>query len=312
VVSTIEANAAPPPPNAERLKSRVVELMRQASTEITVGDDALVPSLAELLPAGSCVHVAHTPKASLDQVVQLSLAVQRSGLSACPHIVARRIVSLSALRTALRELNRGGVEQILLVAGDRETPLGAFASTLEILDSGVTVDGGISAIGVAGHPEGHRAIEPEALWQALAHKQAFGDRTGTAIHIVSQFSFNPAAIFSWERELAEHGIRLPVRVGIAGPTPLLKLLQFAVRCGVGTSLRSAAHTLGSLSSVSHLATTPDQHLIALARAQDAGTSLQLKAPHFFAFGGTLKTAQWRHRLVHGNFEIDADNRSLVL
>jgi methylenetetrahydrofolate reductase (NADPH) len=311
-VSAIEANAVPAPPSAERLKSRIVELVRQASTEITVGDDALMPSLAELLPAGSCVHVAHTPKASLDQVVQLSLAVQHSGLSACPHIVARRIVSQSALRSALRELKRGGVEQILLVAGDREKPVGAFTNTLEILDSGVTVETGISAIGVAGHPDGHRAIGADALWQALAHKQAFGERTGTAIHSVSQFSFNRDAIFTWERELGAHGIRLPVRVGIAGPTPLLKLLQFAVRCGVGTSLRTAAHTLSSLSSASHLATTPDQHLIALARAHDAGRSHQLAAPHFFAFGGTLKTAQWRHQLVAGDFEVDAERNALLL
>jgi methylenetetrahydrofolate reductase (NADPH) len=310
LVSATEANAVPAPPSAERLKSRIVELMRDASTEITVGDDALVPALATQLPAGSCVHVAHTPKASLDQVVHLSLAVQRAGLGACPHIVARRIVSLSALRSALRELKRGGVEQILLVAGDLEKPLGPFANTLQILDSGVTVDAGIVTIGVAGHPEGHRAIGGEALWQALTHKQAFGERTGTAIHIVSQFSFNPQAIFAWERELNDHAIRLPVRVGIAGPTPVLKLLQFAVRCGVGTSLRSAAHTLSALGSVSHLGTTPDQHLIALARAQHAGRSPQLVAPHFFAFGGTLKTAEWQHRLLHGDFQIDADNERL--
>jgi methylenetetrahydrofolate reductase (NADPH) len=310
LVNAVEVNTVSAPPSAERLKSRILELMRQASTEITVDDDALVPALAARLPAGSCVHVAHTPKASLDQVVHLSVAVQRAGLAACPHIVARRIVSLSALRSALRELKRGGVAQILLVAGDLEKPVGAFASTLQILDSGVTLDNDITVIGVAGHPEGHRAISSDALWQALAHKQAFGERNGTAIHIVTQFSFNPDAIFAWERQLCAHGIRLPVRVGIAGPTPLLKLLQFAVRCGVGTSLRTAAHALSSLGSVSQLATTPDQHLIALARAHDAGRSHQLVAPHFFAFGGSMKTTEWRHQLLQGDFQIAADNGSL--
>jgi methylenetetrahydrofolate reductase (NADPH) len=312
IVNAIEADAVPAPLSAERVKSRIVELMRQASTEITMGDDALVPALAAQLPAGSCVHVAHTPKASLDQVIRLSLTVQRAGLSACPHIVARRIISLSALRASLRELKDGGVDQVLLVAGDLEKPLGGFASTLQILDSGVTVDAGITVIGVAGHPEGHRAVGSEALWQALAHKQAFAERHGAAIHIVTQFSLNPNAIFAWARELSAHGIRLPVRVGIAGPTPLLKLLQFAVRCGVGSSLRSAAHTLSSVSSVSHLASTPDQHLIALARARASGMSQQLVAPHFFSFGGTMKTAEWRRRLLQGEFQIDADERSLRL
>jgi methylenetetrahydrofolate reductase (NADPH) len=311
-VSTIETNVVPAAHSAESLKSRIVALMRQASTEITVGDEALLPTLAPYLPAGGCVHVAHTPKASLDQVVQLSLRVQQCGLSACPHIVARRIASRSALRSALRELKRGGVEQILLVAGDQDNPVGVFASTLEILDSGVTVDAGINIIGVAGHPEGHRAIGSEALWQALAYKQAFAERTGTAMHIVSQFSFNPRAIYDWERELAVHGIRLPVRVGIAGPTPLIKLLQFAVRCGVGTSLRTAAKMLSTVGAVSQLATSPDEHLIALARALEAGTAHRLVAPHFFAFGGTLKTAQWRRRLIEGEFDIDGERESLRL
>jgi methylenetetrahydrofolate reductase (NADPH) len=302
-VSSHTSEAARSDRSALSLKARIVALMRQASTEIAVGDEPLLPALARQVPAGSCVHVAHTPKATLDQVVQLSLQVQQCGLRASPHIVARRITGEQALRAALGELKRGGVEQILLVAGDRQQPLGEFSSTLQILDSGATVDAGIGSIGVAGHPEGHQAIDAAALWQALAHKQAFGERTGTAVHIVSQFSFNPGAIHAWERELTSHGIRLPVRVGIAGPTPLVKLLQFALRCGVGTSLRTAAHTLGSIGHVAHLASTPEQHLLALAQALESGGSRQLVAPHLFAFGGALKTAQWMRSLAGGQFDV---------
>jgi methylenetetrahydrofolate reductase (NADPH) len=305
-VNSHPSEAAPAARSAASVKARIVALMRQASTEIAVGDEPLLPALVRMLPAGSCVHVAHTPKATLDQVVQLSLQVQQRGLRASPHIVARRIASEQALRAALGTLKRGGVEQILLVAGDRQQPLGEFSSTLQILDSGATVDAGIGVVGVAGHPEGHQAIDPVGLWQALAHKQAFGERTGTAVHIVSQFSFNPGAIHAWQRELTSHGIRLPVRVGIAGPTPLVKLLQFALRCGVGTSLRTAAHTLGSVSHVAHLATTPDQHLLALAQALEDGGSTQLVAPHFFAFGGVQKTAQWMRALAAGQFDVGAD------
>jgi methylenetetrahydrofolate reductase (NADPH) len=310
-VSIQESEAGPAARSTVNLKERIVALMRQASTEIAFGDEPLLPALARQLPPGSCVHIAHTPKATLDQVVHLSLQVQRCGLRASPHIVARRIASERALRSALGELKRGGVEQILLVAGDLHKPLGEFSSTLEILDSGATVDAGIESIGVAGHPDGHQAIDAETLWHALAHKQAFGERTGTAIHIVSQFSFNPGAVHTWERELASHGIRLPVRVGIAGPTPLVKLLEFALRCGVGTSLRSAAHTLSSVGHVAHLATTPEQHLFELARALDAGNSQQLVAPHFFAFGGALKTAQWMRALADGQFDISADSSKLL-
>jgi methylenetetrahydrofolate reductase (NADPH) len=311
-VSTDQTDAAPATRSAESIKRRIVRLLRQASTEITLGDEPLLPELLRLLPPGSSMHVAHTPRASLAQVVQLSLRVQQCGLRACPHIVARRIASESALRTALGELKRGGVEQILLVAGDRQRPLGGFSSTLEILESGATLDAGISSIGVAGHPEGHPAIDAQALWQALAHKQAFAERTGTAIHIVSQFSFNPDAIYDWARELAAHGIRLPVRVGITGPTPLIKLLRFALRCGVATSLRTATRTLSAVGQVSQLASTPEQQLLALAQALNGGRSHQLVAPHFFSFGGPVETVQWMHRLADGDFDIDAERNQLRL
>jgi methylenetetrahydrofolate reductase (NADPH) len=290
----------------DNLRTQVIQLMRAASTEITVSDEALLPALKANLPAGSSVHVAHTPKNSLDQVVDVALAVQQTGLCACPHIVARRIQNETALRAALVRLAQSGVDQVLLVAGDRQPPLGSYTSTLEILDSGALIDAGIRRIGVAGHPDGHPAIDSLTLWQALADKQRYGERTGIAVQIVSQFSFNPDAVYDWQRDLASHGITLPVRVGIAGPTPLIKLLQFAVRCGVGTSVRSAAQLLASAKSVSNLATSPEQHLLGLARAHAAGEHAQLVAPHFFAFGGTLKTVQWMHRLAEGGFEVDGE------
>jgi 5,10-methylenetetrahydrofolate reductase len=39
-----------------------------------------------------------------------------------------------SVNDALRALRNSGVEQVLLVAGDLERPLGPFASTLEMLD----------------------------------------------------------------------------------------------------------------------------------------------------------------------------------
>ena len=79
---------------------------------------------------------------------------------------------------------------------------------------------------------------------------------------------------------------------------------------VDTSLRTAAHTLSNVGHVAHLATTHEQHLIVLARALDAGSSQQLVAPHFFAFGGALKTAQWMRALADGQFDVGADHLKL--
>jgi methylenetetrahydrofolate reductase (NADPH) len=286
----------------EGLKERIMRFVRGASTEITPSDQQRLPDLVALLPPGTAVYVAHTPNATLDQVVQTALAVQQAGFTATPHIVARRINYPHTLRIALARLRAGGVEQILLVAGDAQRASGEFNSTLDILASGILDHSGISRIAVAGHPEGHRTVGGSLLWEALKAKQAFAERAGIKINIVTQFGFNADAIAEWERELVRKEIRFPVNVGIAGPTPLSKLIQFAMLCGIGASLRTVMRNLSAVGSFSELATTPDQHVM---RLMQLPATTRVVAPHFFSFGGALSTARWIKQVAAGAFEIDA-------
>jgi hypothetical protein len=53
---------------------------------------------------------------------------------------------------------------------------------------------------------------------------------------------------------------------------------------------------------SDLATSPDQHVLALLTSP---RSAQITAPHFFAFGGALETARWMRKIAAGAFDIDA-------
>ena len=294
------------PPSGEELKRRIVQFARGASTEISTHDEQILPELARELHPGTTVYVAHTPKASLEQVVRVALKVQELGLRASPHIVARRLTSRDSLRAALRAMRTGGIEQVLLVAGDVPEPLGGFSSTLEVLDSGCLEEAGMLRAGVCGHPEGNRAISAQALWDALDRKQAHARRSALQIHIVTQFSFDPEAICAWDRTLGERGIDLPVHVGIAGPTPLPKLIKFAMQCGVGASLRTVMKNMGSMSKMSRLATSPDEMLVGLVRGHAANSASRLRQPHFFAFGGTLATAQWLRKVLEGQFELPAD------
>jgi methylenetetrahydrofolate reductase (NADPH) len=293
------------PLTGDELKRRIVQFTSGASTEISTHDEEQLATLAAEWPAGTTVYVAHTPKATLEQVVRVAVKVQVLGFPACPHIVARRLQSRDALARALDQLRANGVEQVLLVAGDLSDPAGAFTSTLEVLDTGCLEQAGIARAGVAGHPEGNRAISPEMLWQALARKQAWAASSGVKVHIVTQFSFAPQAICDFDRALAEHGIRLPVHVGIAGPTPLPKLVKFAMQCGVGASLRAVMKNMATMSKMSRLATSPDEMLVGLMRSCPEGAT-QLVKPHFFAFGGTVATAQWLRRVAEGRFELPED------
>ncbi|MDE2051914.1 MAG: hypothetical protein KGJ72_12945, partial [Gammaproteobacteria bacterium] len=194
---------------------------------------------------------------------------------------------------------------------DLERPAGPFGSTLELLDSGALSEAGFTRVGVAGHPEGHRAVAPGALLAALRHKQEFASRTGIAAHIVTQFGFDLEAVRAWARRLADEGIRLPVHVGIAGPTPMARLLKFAMQCGVAQSLHAVAGNLGNFSQLASRAAGPDELLLALARRHIAAETSFLVKPHFFSFGGALSTAAWLRALVRGDFELHPDGKRII-
>jgi methylenetetrahydrofolate reductase (NADPH) len=258
------------------------------------------------------MYVAHTPKASVDDVVRVAVKAQSLGFRASPHIVARRLSSERALQDALRQLSDAGVEQVLLVAGDLERPVGKFTSTLQLMDTGLLETSAIKRIGVAGHPEGHKSIGPAAMLAALRYKQAFGVRTGIQVHIVTQFGFNPEAICAWDRQMTEQGITLPVHVGIAGPTPPHKLIKFALQCGVSASLHSFAKNMGAMANLARLATTSDEMLLGLIRGRAEYSGSRLVQPHFYAFGGTMATATWLRAVADGSFTVLPDGRKFVV
>ncbi len=67
-------------PSGADLKSRVVEFARAASTEISTMDEGIIGDLVGVLPKGTTIYVAHTPKASLDDVVRVATKVSTARL----------------------------------------------------------------------------------------------------------------------------------------------------------------------------------------------------------------------------------------
>jgi methylenetetrahydrofolate reductase (NADH) len=288
-------------PAEDDLKGRIVSFMRDASTEITPSEENRLPELVSVLPVGATVYVAHTPNAGFAQVIRAALAVQRAGFLATPHVAVRRVPDAGTLRAALAELRTGGVDRILLIAGDAPRPTGVFSSTLDVIESGILEECGITRIGVAGHPEGHNAVAAGMLWEALEAKQAFAARARLTMHIVTQFGLDAGSFRRWASELARRRVYLPVRIGIAGPAPIARLVHFAIQCGIGASARALIRNLGAAVHSADLAVSPEQHLLALLRSP---VPSPLRAPHFFAFGGALETARWMQKVAAGEFDID--------
>ena len=293
--------------NDTALKRGISRFMRGASVEITPHDEKSLEELKDLLPPHSVLYVAHVPKASIMDVVKTAGRVQEAGFEACAHIAARRVAGEAELRMALLGLRERGCSRILLIAGDNGAPAGPYAGTVEILKSGVIQECGIRHVRVAGHPQGNKDIELLRLWQALRDKQAFAEQTGVDVQIVTQFGFDGQAIVDWLRELRDRGISLPVHVGLAGPTPLHKLVRYAMLCGIGTSLKAAMSHKGILGGLTDGVKAVDEVLSEFVRGCSAADRAALAGAHLFSFGGCVATARWLNAVAAGNFEIKRDN-----
>ncbi len=178
------------------------------------------------------------------------------------------------------------------------------------MDSGELDGAGLTALGVAGHPEGNPNIPPATAWDALARKQAWGAKTGVAVHVATQFGFDTAALASFDRELAARGIALPVHVGVAGPASLKSLAKFAAMCGIGASLGALLTNPGALGALKSLVKTVDEVFPAIVRLREGPLATRLVQPHFFAFGGVMKTVEWLEAVRAGRFELDGDTIAL--
>jgi methylenetetrahydrofolate reductase (NADPH) len=300
-------NARVAPLGVQDMKSRLVEFARAASFEISTMDEKTIPELVGVLPKGTAIYVAHTPKASLDDVVRVAIQVQRAGFRASPHIVARRLESERALRTALGQLAEAGVEQVLLVAGDPPNPP-AYKSTLEVIATGAIEQAGIKVASVAGHPEGHKHVDDAELLAALKYKQAWGERTGVKVQLATQFSFDADINCRWAKGLEQHGITLPISIGVAGPTPITKLIKYAVACGVGASLNKVMGNLTAMANLARMAVGADQMFVAMLRGCEQHGVTRIVRPHIFAFGGVLPTAKWLRQVQDGQFEIGENDK----
>ena len=73
---------------------------------------------------------------------------------------------------------------------------------------------------------------------APAWKNAFAERTGASLYVVTQFCFEAAPVIAWDKQrIQAEGNRLPVHVGLPGLATLKALIGHARACGVGPSMR---------------------------------------------------------------------------
>jgi methylenetetrahydrofolate reductase (NADPH) len=288
----------------DELSKQIVAFLTDYSIEVTPHDDGKLDQIREVLSPGTAVYVAHPPGSPIDDVVKLAGKVQKLGLRAVPHIIARKLESRGQLEQALAALQGLGVDHALAVAGDITAAQPAFDSSLEVLQTGLFSKYGFREVGVAGHPEGSKAIGEERVEKALRGKAAFAATADFKLYFATQFGFDPTAFTDWEAQTTAKGITMPIHVGMPGPASLRQLAKFAMLCGVGASMRMLTSRTSAMANL--LSTqAPDEMVTYLARHRAAHPDSRLKKVHFFAFGGVVKTARWANAVLSGRFVLNS-------
>lgn len=260
-----------------------------------------VPALAlaaDQIPRGTPIFIPYLPSEDNEARLAAAARIRALGFEPTLHLPARRIGSLTELEALVsRAVAEAGVERCFVIGGDAATPLGPFADSLSLIETGVLERSGIRSVGVAGHPESHPAMDETTRLQVLVSKCAAIQERRMRPEIVTQFGFDAGPIVQWLQALRVQGVTPPVRIGVPGPAGIAVLARYAAMCGVSASAavvakyaRSMGRLLGSAG--------PDHFVHDLAAAlTSAHGAVSL---HLFPFGGVERTVDWlRHYRSQG-------------
>jgi methylenetetrahydrofolate reductase (NADPH) len=265
-------------------------LLPSASVEVSSHGRQLA-ELRDNFRPGIDVTITFLPGDNYRHNIETAVALRRAGFNPVPHIAARELASSEALEDFLaRACGEAGVSRVLVIAGDVARVRGPFKSSLDVRASGLLEARGLKAVSVAGHPEGHPYLDAAMALDNLAGWRTWGQDSGIHVDIISQFCFESAAILGWIRQLDTRGIDLPVIVGLAGPATPATLTKFALRCGIGNSMRAVRNQIGRFGRLLTDA-GPDEVVRGLREAPAAATAT-VAGFHFFPFGGLRKTGNW--------------------
>ena len=276
-------------PSGQQLEA----FLKGYSIEVMPRTAEKVENFRDILPAGTRVYVAHIEGTPIEDMVATAKRIGAEGYSVMPHFPARIIKDKATLTDWVARYKDVGVRQGLLLAGGVAQPVGDFATSMQLLESGAF--SGFDRLHVAGHPEGNRDIDPDGsdrmVMEAARWKSAFMDRTDARMAMATQFCFDGQPVIDWVTRLQAEGIKLPVHIGIAGPAKLQTLIKFAIACGVGPSLRVLQKRAMDVTKLL-LPYEPTEILETLAGHKAATPGFGIEQVHFFPLGGIKTNAQW--------------------
>lgn len=271
------------------------------SIEVMPRTAAGIEDFEALLPKGTRVYIAHINGTTIDDMVETAKRLVNDGFPVMPHFPARVIANVATLEEWIKRYhNEAGVEQALLLGGGIPKRVGDLESSLQLIETGLFDRYGFKRLHVAGHPEGNKDIDADGstkiVDEALKLKQAYSERTDAEMAIVTQFTFAAKPVIAWAERIAAAGVKLPIHLGIAGPTKLQTLIKFAVACGVGPSLSVLQKRALDLSKLL-VPYEPTEVLADIADYKATHPESLIQRIHVFPLGGIRSTAAWMNNHI---------------
>lgn len=287
---------APAPRAAEGRKDA---LLRSATLELPPGSDP-ERLKSTRFAAGSDVYIAFLSGNDWRRSLAVAGAVRRAGFNPVPHLAAREMASREALDDFLARLaGEAEVKRLLVIGGDSPIVRGPYKACVDVMASGLLQRHGILRVDVAAYPEGSAYLTFEQALESLAAKLAEARRSGLTLGAVTQFCLDAAPIAQWLGAMDARGLDMPLRLGLAGPATLATLAKFALRCGVGNSLRSLRPHIGKFGRLLQ-DEGPDAVVDGLGDALGEPIAARVEGFHIYAFGGVRKANDWlKARLAAG-------------
>lgn len=293
-------------------KQQIIDFMTGFTVETTPGSAAKIPDYREHLRPGTVVYITFLPGSDFDDTIAVAKRLKSEGFLPVPHIAARSIPSETFLDDKLVRLTgEVGLEQVLVIGGAVDKPVGAFSDTMQLLETGLFDKHGIRKFGVAGHPEGSPDISDRAIAEALKWKNDFAERSGAELYVVTQFCFEAGPMIAWDRRIQAAGNRLPIHIGVPGLATIKTLLAHAKACGIGPSMKfltRQARNLTKLMSVS----APDRLVTDLAAYKADAPDCGIAGVHMYPLGGLRRSAKWSYAVTDGTFTMNRDGRGFTV
>lgn len=222
--------------NQYRTREKLDRILSGATFEIFVpGKKMENLNFLDFLPDETQIAISRpsgkSPQATLESYK--FIAQRYNHLHIVPHFAARSFRDQKEAIDIFRQLKDLGANDIFLIGGDEEKPVGEFDSTLQLMKT-LHANGLLpQKIGLAAHqPDLRQKIPAKILTKALYEKLQFAKDTGTKIYVVTQMCSEAHKTIKLVAGVKDKFPDVTIIVGIPGKCSLSTLKRVAEDVGI--------------------------------------------------------------------------------